>query len=48
MARGLRSFIVAIWAKGLIDEISKVMSQRGAASQAPIADLHVWRVGRTP
>jgi cation diffusion facilitator family transporter len=55
--------IVAVWAKGLIgetskvlldkemdhpivDEIREVIKERGAAGEAELTDLHVWRVGR--
>ncbi|HEV6965494.1 CDF family Co(II)/Ni(II) efflux transporter DmeF [Roseateles sp.] len=56
--------IVAVWAKGLVaetskvlldremdhpvvDEIREVVAERGAATETAIADLHVWRVGRS-
>ncbi len=30
----------------VVDEIREVVAERGAAGEAAIADLHVWRVGR--
>ena len=31
----------------VVDEIREVIAERGAVSQTVIADLHVWRVGKT-
>lgn len=59
----LGAVLVAVWAKGLIAETSRVLldremdhpvvheireviAARGAAGQAEIVDLHVWRVGK--
>jgi cation diffusion facilitator family transporter len=56
--------VVAVWAKGLIadtskvlldremdhpvvDEIREVIAERGAEGETAIADLHVWRVGKS-
>ena len=30
----------------VVDEIRKVVAERGAGSETVIADLHVWRVGK--
>lgn len=56
--------VVAVWAKGLIadtskvlldremdhpvvDEIRELIAERGAQGETVIADLHVWRVGKS-